>query len=530
MLAKVVLAVAKVAPAPTVSVKESGETLWRDRSSGEFNALKIFRLLTPQQRQNLFVLFLAGLGFWASLATLLPTLPLYIEGVLSGTPQQVGIVMGSFAIGLMVSRPWLGRLSDRRGRKVVLLIGAAVVAIAPLGYLALGYLSGNLMVSSVSLEAQALWSPVTRPIPVMMLMRAFHGVSIAAFATSYIALVADVAPHQNRGELLAYMSLVNPLGLVFGPAIGGIILDNAGYAALFLVAGGLGGLGWISILWIHSIPDAAEVLPNHGGQPIAAKKKGPDQAPAHLEKTVNLSTSKRLDIAAKETEGRPMGAGQLANASRQPKQGKIIPYWRLLIGPSLGIPALILLSVGLVFGTVGSFLPLFIKESELTINAGLFYTTAAIAGLIVRIFLGRLSDRYGRGRLITVGLLFYGTSMVVLWTANAATDVILAGVVEGVGFGLLLPSVSALIADRCRAQERGRIFGICLLGFDLGLAIAGPILGSIAQTGNYRQLFAIAATLAFLATFIFMTQSSKNLHHSLKFSLGQGRDVYALED
>ena len=494
--------------------------------------MKIFGLLAPQQRRNLLVLFFAGLGFWASLATLLPTLPLYIEEVLSGTPQQVGIVMGSFAIGLMVSRPWLGRLSDRHGRKIVLLIGAGVVAIAPLGYLCLGYLSGNLILSPDSFGQGDLWPPAMRLIPLMMAMRAFHGISVAAFATSYVALVADLAPYQNRGELLAYMSLVNPLGLVFGPAIGGTIMESTGYAALFLVAGGLGGVGWLSILWIQSIPNTAEVVSSHRSQSTAARGNDGVPMPVRSEKaSAPASISQTWDAASLKTERQSVSVSQSASDSQhQLRQEQFLPSWRLLIGPSIGIPALVLLSVGLVFGTVASFLPLFIKESELTINAGLFYTTAAIAGLIVRILLGQLSDRYGRGRLITIGLLFYGSSMLVLWTADAGSDVILAGAIEGIGFGLLLPSVSALIADRCLAQERGRIFGICLLGFDLGLAIAGPVLGAIAQTGNYRQLFAIAACLAFLATLIFITQSSKNLRHSLRFALGQGRDIYALED
>ena len=43
--------------------------------------------------------------------------------------------MGSFAIGLLLFRPMLGKLADDRSRKLVLLIGVAVVAIAPLGYL-----------------------------------------------------------------------------------------------------------------------------------------------------------------------------------------------------------------------------------------------------------------------------------------------------------------------------------------------------------------------------------------------------------
>jgi len=59
---------------------------------------------------------------------------LYIQHV-GGSPGQVGMVIGSFSIGLLLSRRRMGQMADKRSRKIVLLIGIWVVAIAPLGYL-----------------------------------------------------------------------------------------------------------------------------------------------------------------------------------------------------------------------------------------------------------------------------------------------------------------------------------------------------------------------------------------------------------
>lgn len=93
--------------------------------------MKVFLTFDAKLRRNLVILFAAGLLFWSSLTTLLPTLPLYVEYV-GGTKQQIGLVMGCFAIGLLLFRPWLGQLADRRSRKLVLLIGLGATAIAPL--------------------------------------------------------------------------------------------------------------------------------------------------------------------------------------------------------------------------------------------------------------------------------------------------------------------------------------------------------------------------------------------------------------
>lgn len=53
-----------------------------------------------------------------------------------------------------------------------------------------------------------------------MINRAFHGVSIAAFTTGYSALVVDLSPPKQKGELIGYMSLAVPIGMAIGPAMG----------------------------------------------------------------------------------------------------------------------------------------------------------------------------------------------------------------------------------------------------------------------------------------------------------------------
>ncbi|MBW4579158.1 MAG: MFS transporter [Tildeniella nuda ZEHNDER 1965/U140] len=406
--------------------------------------MKIFNTLEPAVRQNLLVLFGVGLLFWSSLAALLPTLPLYIRDV-GGTKYQVGVVIGAFAVGLLLFRPWLGQLADRRGRKIVLLIGLAAVAIAPLGYL------------------------MTQSMPLLIAIRAFHGLSIAAFTTAYSTLVVDLSPPSNRGEVIGYMSLVNPIGVAIGPAIGGFLQAWAGYTPLFLMSAGLGFAGLLSALWVQA--------PQLVAQP------------------------------AVDTTG---------------------TFWRLLFSPRLRTPTLTLLLVGMAFGVLSTFVPLFMQEAGVDLNAGLFYTAAAVAGFSVRLLTGRASDRYGRGRLITLGLLLYALTMLLLWFAHSASMFLLAGLLEGAGTGIFLPLMVALVADRSEAYERGRVFSLCVGGFDLGIAIAGPALGFFAEYVGYRGIFGLASGLAFLSVLVFVTQCSKTLPHSLSFALGDGRDLYAL--
>lgn len=412
--------------------------------------MNILFIIKTRQRRSLLMLFIAGLCFWSAITTLLPTLPLYIA-YLGGTKQQIGLVMGAFALGLLPSRVFLGPLADKRGRKLVLLIGTIVATVAPLGYL------------------------FADSMPLMALLRAFHGISIAAFTIGYTALVTDLAPENRRGEIVGYMSLVAPIGMAIGPALGGFIQAGMGYGPLF-ISGTVFGL--LSLLAISQVLEASQ------------NPELSDQS---------------------EAKGSP-----IAN------------YLQRLGSPALKIPALVLLMVGLIFGTLVTFIPLYIQDSGLSLNPGLFYTMKAIASFAVRLPMGRASDRYGRGIFITTGLICYLVSMAILAIANNNFDVLLAGLFEGAAAGITIPMMLTLIADRCLPQERGQFFSICLGGFDLGLALAGPIFGSIADAVGYRNLFTINTGLATLALLLFITQSSRNLRESFRFAFGRGKDSYAI--
>jgi len=405
----------------------------------------MFQTLDKQLRRNLLILFTAGLLFWCSIGSLLPTLPLYIQEV-GATKQQIGIVMGSFAIGLLSFRGWIGRLSDRRGRKIALLIGSAVVSIAPLGYL------------------------VVQSVPLLMALRAFHGISIAAFTTSYVALVVDLTPQNIRGQVIGYMSLVVPLGVAIGPAVGGYLQAAAGYEALFSAVAMSGIASFACILLIANPP------------------------------------SHSLPVSQKQ-----------------------IKFWQILVSPRVRIPSLIMFIVGLDFGIVHTFMPLFLKDTGVDLNAGFFYTVAAMASFSVRLFSGQASDKLGRGLFLTISLTSYCLGMFVLWQATDTNTFLLGAILEGVGSGIVIPMVSAMMSDRSQAHERAQVLAVCIMGLDLGIAVAGPLIGYIAEKYGYRNTFGLATFLALSAVIIFLTLSSKGIENSLRFATGRCKDLYALE-
>jgi len=429
--------------------------------------LNIFSTIEPQRRrslQNLFIAgLLAGLLFWSSLGSLLPTLPLYVQYI-GGTKQQIGFVIGAFAIGLLLSRPWLGTMADTKSRKLVLMLGSLIAEIASIAYL------------------------FTHSIPFLLLIRAFHGISVAAFTSGYSALVTDLSPEGRKGELIGYMSLVNPIGFAIGPALGGYVQSWLGYNYLFFMS---------AILALLALIYTSQV------------------------RELNFPKSPKI-------------TGKL-------KISSFFTYWQMLWNIRVRIPALVLLLLGLVFGTFSTFMPLFLQETKVNFNPGLFYLVAAIASFGIRLFTGKAcfgirlftgkaSDKYGRGIFITGGLICYTVAMMVLYIASNSYVFVLAALFQGAASGTVLPMMVTLMADRCEPHERGRLFSLCITGFDMGVAIAGPILGLVAELVGYRNMFGLAGLIALLAIILFITKNSKDLNHSLRFSLGQGKDVYALKN
>ena len=213
----------------------------------------VFWKLDPALQRNLAIFFAASLCFWGGLAGMLPNLALYI-GSFGASNQEIGWVMASFAAGLLCFRPRMSRLTDTKGRKPALLIGVAVIALAPILYLAVQLVPQatftlptlTIPLPGVSRELSLFGWKISSAVALLMLVRAFHGISVAAFATAYAAAVADMAPPQHRGELISTMSLAGPLGMAMGPALGGYLASD--FTLAFLAMTAMGTVGTLCIL------------------------------------------------------------------------------------------------------------------------------------------------------------------------------------------------------------------------------------------------------------------------------------------
>jgi MFS family permease len=192
------------------------------------------RLVTPA------FLLIAGatLAFFTSAGVTLPAVPRYVAGPLRGSEVAVGFAVGLFSASALLTRPFAGRLGDTRGRRPVMVAGAAIVGASIMGY--------------------ALASSVVT----LTLFRLLTGVGEALFFTAATVAVVDLAPEERRGEAVSFFTLALYIGIGVGPAIGEGMIDAFGFTATWAAAAGLAGLA--SILAMR-IPETRPERPTEPG-------------------------------------------------------------------------------------------------------------------------------------------------------------------------------------------------------------------------------------------------------------------------
>jgi multidrug resistance protein len=144
--------------------------------------------------------FIDLLGF----GIIIPLLPFYAEHF-GASAFVVGLLSTSFSLAQFLFAPWWGRLSDRIGRRPVILVGL------------LG-----------SAASYALFALATS-LPLLFVARTLAGIAGANIPTAQ-AFIADITTPENRARGMGLIGAAFGLGFIFGPAIGGF-LSHWGYAA-----------------------------------------------------------------------------------------------------------------------------------------------------------------------------------------------------------------------------------------------------------------------------------------------------------
>lgn len=380
----------------------------------------------------------------------LPLLPLYASDSRFGaSPAVVGVLLASFSLAQFVFAPVWGRLSDRVGRKPILVLSLAGTA---LGSLLTG-LAGSLLVLFVG--------------------RVLDGISGASVSVAQAA-VADLATPEERPRLFGLLGAAFGLGFVAGPAIGS--LAALGDRRLpFLIAAAVAGVN-----------------------AVVAVRRLPETNPRHLRGTVAeeagwvRETGLEDEAAALTLRPTSRAAAPLAPPAHPTRD-----MTRLLLVAFVSLAA---------FSAFEATFALFGRERlhlQLASAGAVFAGIGVVLAVVQASLVQPVVERLGERGTLRAGLLANACGLLLLAAVHSWLLLVPALLALVIGQGLVMPSLTASFAGRADRDRRGRVLGVQQSANGLA-RVLGPVFGGLAfeRLGAPSPFLAGAAVMALCVAMI----------------------------
>ncbi len=181
-------------------------------------------------RKNIAILFFTMVVVMLGFGIVIPIIPFYVESF-GATGKDLGLMMAIFSIGQFIFSPIWGTLSDRIGRKPVLMIGA---------------FGNGLSLLMMGLSTQ-FW--------MLLVSRALAGILSSATLPTAMAYIGDSTDEKSRSGGMGIIGAAMGMGMVLGPGLGGWFA-SASLSAPFFFASALSVLSLIFIIVVlpESLP------------------------------------------------------------------------------------------------------------------------------------------------------------------------------------------------------------------------------------------------------------------------------------
>jgi MFS family permease len=405
------------------------------------------------------VVFLDLLGF----GIIVPILPFYTRSFPGGTEFVIGLLAASYSAMQFLAAPLLGSLSDRYGRRPVIVLS----------------LAGGAVAWTVFGLADALWT--------LFLARSLAG-AMGGNLSAAQAYVADVTPPERRAGALGLLGAAFGLGFVFGPGIGAVLSFDATVAAVD------GAVPAAVPITRFSLPSFAAAALSLAGAAVAV---------AFLPESRSLASDDAVGGS-----GRPSQVGLLLEAARSAALRPLLAAFFVTSFAFSGVTVMFIPFVADVFGYTAS-------------GSALLLTYIGVLSVLVQgVLVGPLTERYSSSRLapagaavLTVGLvglpatpLLAGglpdlTGLVGFLDADLLALLVVLGVIP-VGNGILNVSLTALVSTTAAGDRQGSAFGVTQGAGSLARTVGPVVMGGLYTLLGYRAPFLLGAVLLVPVLFI----------------------------
>jgi MFS family permease len=308
--------------------------------------------------------------------------------------------------------------------------------------------------SAVCLVSGFLY-PVLGTIAGFLLLRLFHGLSTGFKPTATSAYIADIAPSNRRGEAMGILGFFSSIGMASGPVLGSFLAQEYSLNTMFYASS---FLALASVLVLIGMRETLKVRERF---------------------KLKLLKVKREDI----------------------------------LEPRVYSSSFVLMLNVFAFGVILTVIPDLSIHLGLT-NKGVFFAIFTITSLMVRIFAGQASDRYGRVPLLKIASIVIIISLILLGLSGHLYIFYLAAGLYGVGVGIGTPTAYAWTIDLSNEYHRGRALATMFIALEVGIG-AGAVISQWIynnNSDNFPITFMVSAgisAIALLYLFLYSVKKKK---------------------
>ncbi len=376
---------------------------------------------SPSNKKILFLVFFTVFLDLVGFGIIIPIQPFYAEK-LGASPTTVTLLGASFSLMQFLFGSFWGRLSDRIGRRPVMLLS---IGCASLGYLVFG---------------------LAESLPVIFLARMLAGFGSANIGAAQ-AIIADSTPPESRAKGMGLIGVAFGLGFILGPALGGFF-GQIGLSIPAFVAAGLGVINFI-----FALINLPETCPQKLGQ--SAKNQ--------------VSHRPGFSWAA------------LKHAARHPNVPQLFLIYLLYISAFSMMEQVLGLFIEATWHPVAEGVESTLRAKQAAAETAYVLIMVGITATIVQGgLIGKLVKKFGERRLLITGIFLVGLSLAVtpLIGLTGTYRLMLAwAVLTAIGSGFTNPSLSSLLSQSVDRDEQGGVLGmgqsIAALGRVIGPSMAG---------------------------------------------------------
>jgi DHA1 family tetracycline resistance protein-like MFS transporter len=381
-------------------------------------------------RSPLLPIFLIVVVDVLGLTIMLPLLPFYAEHF-GASPSVVGLLVSTYALCQLVAGPLLGQLSDRVGRKPVLMASQ------------IGTFVGFLVLT---------WAP---NLFVVFVARVIDGLTAGNLSIAQ-AYIADVTAPKERARAFAVIGIAFGIGFLIGPGASGYLTKHYGYHVPILCAA---GLSFLSILGTTFLLPAVPTHPEDTQAASAAQEMEAPVAPG----------GKRLKV---------LDWGTYLQYFRRPLLGGLLVEFFLFTFAFATFTSGFALFAERRFSWHGA--PFGPKE------VGYVFMYSGMLGVIVQGAMrqGALVKRVGEVRLVTLGFLCAAVGYVVLGFSFGVAMLLLAASFSSFGTGVLRPALTSLITQQVSRGEQGAVLGLNQSLLSVAQIVGPAIAGALIDRGH----------------------------------------------